>query len=133
MKKIIVLMFLGFLFVQGCATTESIRKLEKQGSARSYSESYEKIWEAALFSCGQHGLVIKETEKERGYISAHKPLRAESWGEVVGIWINKKQANTVEVRVVSRRVGPALFFWYNWEKPILDSIETYLKLKDPTL
>lgn len=129
MGKIIALAFLGLFFVQGCATTESIRKLEKQGSTRSYSESYEKIWEAALFACGQHGLVIKGTDKEKGYISAHKPLRAESWGEVVGIWIGKKETNVVEVRVVSRRVGPALLFWYNWEKPILDSIETHLKLK----
>lgn len=132
MEKIIAFMFLGLVFVQGCATTESIRKLEKQGSTRLYHGSYEKIWEATLFACGQHGLIIKETDQEKGYISAHKSLRAESWGEVVGIWINKEQANT-EVRVVSRRVGPALFFWYNWEGPILDSIGTYLKLKDPTL
>ena len=55
------------------------------------------------------------------FIKAKTLPRAESWGEHIGIWVTAISSNRTEVEVVSRRAGPAALFWYDWEKPILNS------------
>ncbi|MDP3786461.1 MAG: hypothetical protein Q8R05_02800 [Candidatus Omnitrophota bacterium] len=127
MKKIIAFVVTGIFLLQGCATTEGIKKLEEQGSKQVFAANFEKVWEAARFACSNSELTINEANKDQGYISASAPLRPQSWGELVGIWVSKKTDNSTEVKVVSRRVGPALLFWYNWEKPVLEAIDAYIK------
>ena len=40
--------------------------------------------------------------------------------------IRKLNADSTEVEVVSKKAGPALFFHYNWEEPILNNIKSQL-------
>lgn len=117
MKKLFVLVLC--FGIAGCASTQSIKKLENQGTKQIFTANYEKVWEAAVNACNRNSLTIKELDKENGYISADTPYRMESWGEVVGIWIRKIEDSKTQVSVVSRRVGPALLFKYNWENPYL--------------
>lgn len=128
MKKLLV--FVLCLGIAGCASSQSIKKLENQGTKQIFTATYEKVWEAAINACNRNSLTIKELDKENGYINADTPYRMESWGEVVGIWIRKIEDSKTQVSVVSRRVGPALLFKYNWEKPVLEGIENYLKLNE---
>ncbi len=129
MRKLLLSLFLtSVVLLQGCATSASIKEIKEQGEKRIYNVAYEKVWQGALFACNLHSLYVEETDKEKGYIGAITKTRWKSWGEVIGIWISKKENNSVEVSVVSRFVGPSFMSDINWERPVLEGIDAYLKL-----
>ena len=129
MKKYLglVVILLCSMFLCSCATTGGTVKLGSEGTTQVFEATYDKVWKGALFACEQNRLTIDESSVDKGYISAKAPLRAESWGETVKIWVSKKADNSTEVKVVSKQVGPALLFWCNWEKPTMSLIDSYIK------
>ncbi len=107
----------------GCSTIDTVQELEGEGSKKEFSAPYEKVWNAAVQACSQDKIAVVAANKDMGHISAKTGVRPTSWGENISVWVRKVDANTTEVEVVSKKAGPAVFFHYDWERPILEYIE----------
>lgn len=135
MKTLCILIATALL--AGCATSESVNKLEGKGVKRTFPAAYEKVWPAAVSACRHGELSIEKLEPERGFIGAKTGVRMESWGEHVAVWVRKVDAMNTEVEVVSRLAGPHGLWKYDWSDPILNDIAIDLgqplQAKPPTV
>jgi hypothetical protein len=122
-----ILLLIFSLLLHGCASIQGVKELEGQGTKKVFNAPYEKVWDAALKACQTSDIEIVESNKDKGLISAKTSVRATSWGENIAVWVKKVSEIRTEVEVVSRKAGPALLFYYNWEEPILNNIEKQIQ------
>ncbi|HTD64941.1 MAG TPA: hypothetical protein VK846_00220 [Candidatus Limnocylindria bacterium] len=126
-------MFLLGLLCAGCTSPKEVADLRGNGTCKTFDAPRADVWRAAINACRFGGLQIEGFDAERGYIAAKTPVRMESWGEYVGVWVEAKSTNQTEVEVVSRRRSePRGLFHYDWEQPILISIGAELSAEPKT-
>lgn len=129
MKHAIALILL--LICCGCSTPASVSQMQGKGTQRLFDGTYNQVWKAAIFACAAHELDVVSSDKMAGTIVASRGTRMESWGENVAMWINKDGDKHCHVEVVSRMAGPSALFYFDWEEPVLHSMEVWLDAEKP--
>lgn len=122
MKPKLLFIAVATVLLAGCASPESVVKLQGTGMKRTFPEPYPEVWKSALNACRHGVLSVASFDMTNGIIHAETQTRLDSWGEYVAVWVRKVDDQNTEVEVVSRRVGPHDFFAYDWERPILNDI-----------
>ena len=125
MKFLAGLLGLAFI-VSGCSTTSSVAKKEGNGTKQVYRAPFDQVWRAAVDAAQLGDLQILNASREQGYIAARRGVRAETFGENVGLWVKRMSPTETQVEVVSRQAGPPVFWLKNWEHEILRTIEANL-------
>ena len=110
------------VFLTGCSTPRSVSSLEGKGTKQTFNSSFDNVWRAAVDAAQQGDLQVLNADRERGYISARRTMRVETFGENVGVWVRSLGPAGTEVEVVSRQAGPPVAWMKNWEGEILRSI-----------
>ena len=126
MKSIYLLGLALALSVTGCATQRQVATMQGHGSKQSFNASFDPTWRAAVDGVQQNGLSIVNVDRTRGYIAARRTIRPHTFGENVGIWVNRLAPTQTSVEVVSRQAGPPVLWLKNWEKRIQQSIAANL-------
>lgn len=121
-----LLLLAGLLVSAGCATTDSVAKMQGQGTKGSFDVKYDTLWTTFRSVAVMDDLRILESDEATGYISARRGMEDLTFGDVVAIWIRPVSSTETEVEVVSRRVGPPIPFAPNEEEAILNSLEDVL-------
>ena len=121
MKTSICMVFAMAILGTGCSTMESVRSEEGRGKVKTFEAPYAVVFKAAVEG-GKSGL-LRLRKVEPGFIYSETDTRGDSWGENVCIWVRERGTNITEVEVLSRQAGPALFFHFNWEDEILETIQ----------
>jgi hypothetical protein len=110
------------VLVTGCSSPRSVSSLEGKGTKQTFNRSFDTVWRAAVDAAQQGDLQVLNADRERGYISARRTMRVETFGENVGVWVRSLGPAGTEVEVVSRQAGPPVAWLKNWEGEILRSI-----------
>jgi hypothetical protein len=101
------LLVLACMAAAGCATVSTMKEAPPYGEvARSYSGDFTRVVEAARDSLLELGLTIEDFSQvnDRCWrIVATAGMSAFSWGELVRVLVERRQAAEVEVRVLTRR------------------------------
>jgi len=114
------------LMLSGCSTPQSVSRMEGKGNAQIFDAGYDRVWSAATAAAQEDDLYILNSDKSHGFISAKRSLRPDTFGENVGIWVQRVSPTQTRVEVVSRQAGPPVLILHNWEKRILTFIEANL-------
>ena len=85
------------------------------------------MWEKTNQTLKLLQLGVAESNQKEGYILAETGISAMSWGEKVAVFVEKVDASSTRVEVVSRKVVTTNIFAENWESRILDTLEVLLK------
>jgi hypothetical protein len=128
MKLKLLFIAIAAALLAGCASPQSVEKLEGKGLKRTFPAPYADVWKSAINACRHGVLSVSGMDTTNGIIHVETQTRLDSWGEYVAVWVRKVNATNTEVEVVSRRVGPHDFFVYDWERPILNDIATDFNL-----
>jgi hypothetical protein len=126
MKTFFAFAALACFLATGCSTPQSVAKLQGKGVTEVYNAGFDRIWSAAVASAQTGDMYILHADKARGFISAKRSLRPETFGENVAIWVRAVSPKQTEVEVVSRQAGPPVLIMTNWEKRILAYIQANL-------
>ena len=110
------------VFITGCSSPRSVSNLEGKGTKQTFNRSFDTVWRAAVDAAQQGDLQVLSADRERGYISARRTIRVQTFGENVGVWVRSLGPTGTEVEVVSRQAGPPVAWIKNWEGEILRSI-----------
>lgn len=118
MKKILIFIFV-LTVVYGCTTSGFILKEAKtSGNIRTYNIDYNKAFQSVLCACQALGLEIKNQDIKAGNIVAKHGMSVSSYGELIGIWIEKIADEKTNIYVSSRpklitQIIPAPPKWSN--------------------
>jgi hypothetical protein len=134
MKAIISSLSLALVvLIGGCSTPRTVSTMEGRGTKQTFNASFDQVWRAAVDSAQQGDLAILSADRERGYISARRGVRLETFGENVGIWIKSLSPTSTQVEVVSRQSGPPVLWLKNWENEIMRTIQANLTREAPAV
>jgi hypothetical protein len=122
-------LLLAVAALTGCTTLADARLAEGSGQKRTYNETYNKTWGAALCSLNANGLSIASENKSENTILAQRGITAFSYGENVATFVRKLSAEKTEVEVVSKKAMETNVFAPNWSKSVLDGVDSCLKRK----
>ena len=114
----------------GCATLSSVQAERGQGSTRIYPAPFETVWEKTNQSLRILQLDVVESNQKEGYFLAKTGISAASWGEKVAIFIQKIDASSTRVEVVSRKALATNIFAENWEPRILNTLGVLLNQRE---
>jgi hypothetical protein len=97
----ILVLFLGFTFIVGCATMSDVIKSKQNGQINVYSINVDQAWEVAriVFRWGSADAV--EEHRKEGY------LVASSGANIMVAWIEPMDKKIIRVTVLSKRRFPA--------------------------
>lgn len=127
--RMLVPLFIAIL-ASGCANIGSL----KPGEGTSFyvnKRSYEEVWQAAIQALQDNHLTIVEKIEEKGIIKAENPIDWFSWGEVVGIFLEKNTEpgfEKIKVEVISLRKVKPNSSATDWTSPVIDRMKQILKL-----
>jgi hypothetical protein len=122
MKSLVLAGLAAALFLTGCSSLRSVSSLEGKGTKQTFDRSFDTVWRAAIDAAQLGDLQVLKADRDRGYISARRGVRFETFGENVGIWVRRLGAAQTEVEVVSRQAGPPVAWLKNWEDEILRAV-----------
>jgi len=122
MKSIMAMACVLALLAAGCSSPKTVANLEGKGTKQSFNYSYDTVWRAAVDAAQQGELQVMNADRERGYISAHRGVQVETFGENVGIWVRSLGPAQTQVEVASRQAGPPVMWLKNWENEILRAV-----------
>lgn len=125
MKSLISTIALA-LIVCGCSTTSSVEQKQGKGTKQVYRAPFDQVWRASVDAAQIGDLEVLNANREKGYISARRYVRPETFGEVVGVWITRLSPTETTVEVVSRQAGPPVLYLKNWEAEIHRAIAANL-------
>jgi len=122
MKAMVLGGFALVVFLTGCSSPKSVSNLEGKGTKQVFERPFDTVWRAAVDASQQGDLQILNADRERGYISARRTIRVQTFGENVGVWVKNLGPARTEVEVVSRQAGPPVAWLKNWEGEIIRAI-----------
>jgi hypothetical protein len=122
MKTLVLAGLALAVLITGCSSPRSVSSLEGKGTKQTFNSSFDNVWRAAVDAAQQGDLQVLNADRARGYISARRTMRVETFGENVGVWVRSLGPAGTEVEVVSRQAGPPVAWMKNWEGEILRSI-----------
>jgi len=106
MRKLLVLMFLMLLSLQGCASMNDVVQAKQDGSegtAAVYDVNKDQAWDIAKTVFRWEGSDAIEEHKDQNYMLTSSGMNFFSWGTVMGAWINQIDADHTKVTVVTKR------------------------------
>jgi hypothetical protein len=96
----ILVLFLVFAFIAGCATTSDVIKSKQNGQSNVYSVNPDQAWEIAKTVFRWANADTIEEHRKEGY------LIASSGANVMGAWIEAVDKKTTRVTAISKRRIP---------------------------
>src|SRR5262245_18168701 len=109
-----------------CSTQKSVANSQGKGTKQAVDAPFDAIWRSAVDAAQQNDLQILNADRARGYISARRSIRVETFGENVGVWVTSLSPSRTQVEVVSRQAGPPVMWLKNWENEILRAVAANL-------
>ena len=122
MKSLVLAGLALAVFLTGCSSPRSVSNLEGRGTKQVFERDFDTVWRAAVDASQQGDLQVLTADRERGYISARRTMRVQTFGENVGVWVKNLGPARTEVEVVSRQAGPPVAWLKNWEGEIIRAI-----------
>jgi hypothetical protein len=111
----------------GCGTLDSAKVARGTGARRTYEASTDQVWNALPSVLTQLGLNVASSSRPEGYVLAKRGFSNGSWGENVAVFIAEISPSRTEVEVVSKKVLATNVTAKNWENPVLNKIEDFLR------
>ena len=127
MKISIYLITLLAILVGGCASTETVKEAEGEGSSRTYNYAYEPVYNATLAAAKVKELEVVESDKESGRVILSHGITLWSWGERIAVFIKRVGDDTTEVEIISKPVLAPLNFPPDWQQILLEQIAVELR------
>ena len=132
--KVIPLLLVSVLFLSGCGTmaVDNAATGKGTGMSRTYSDSYETVWQTIPEAITSLGLHVVSTNRDEGFILAEHSMNfMTSVGERVAVYVDKIDDFHTRVEVVSRRLVATHILAPNWEGPVLNKLGELLLAKTP--
>jgi hypothetical protein len=126
MKSILVGILALAALLTACSTQKSVSNSQGKGTKQAFDAPFDAAWRAAVDAAQQNDLQILNADRARGYISARRSIRVETFGENVGVWVTSLGPSRTQVEVVSRQAGPPVMWLKNWENEILRAVAANL-------
>ncbi|MGD8526802.1 MAG: DUF3568 family protein [Thioalkalispiraceae bacterium] len=130
MRNILLLVSFIAVVATGCASTETVKLAQGQGTKRVYAYSFDTVYKASLSAAAKHKLDIVESNKETKKIILSHGTTWLSWGEKIAIFFIPQTNTSTEVEIVSKPVMSPLNFPPEWEKILLDQIGEELHMNN---
>jgi len=127
MKISIYIITLLAILVGGCASTETVKEAEGEGSSRTYNYAYEPVYNATLVAAKVKELEVVESDKESGRVILSHGITLWSWGERIAVFIKRVGDDTTEVEIISKPVLAPLNFPPDWQQILLEQIAVELR------
>ena len=106
----------------GCASVDTAKADLGTGVTRTYANSYDIVWDAALKVLPDLGIAVSTADKAANTIAGSKAVSVYSWGERVALRITSEGGNQTRVEVVSKRVAILNITATDWTQDILQRI-----------
>lgn len=119
---------LGFVLAAvGCASTETVRQSEGQGTHRIYERGFEPVFDAALAAAKSRKLEVVESDRASGKLVLSHGVTLWSWGERIALFVRPVAPQRTQVEIVSRPVLAPLNFPPDWDRILLEEIDARLR------
>ena len=127
MKAIALAISFLALLAGGCASTETVKEAKGQGATRTYLYPYDRVYDATVAAAKAKQLQVVENDRKGGRVVLSHGVTLWSWGERIAVFVKSTAANATEVEIVSKAVLSPLNFPPDWEKILLEQIDTELR------
>jgi hypothetical protein len=111
------------LLAAGCASVDTVKDARGQGVKRSYRQSYELVYQAALNSASQRNLEIVEQDRAGGSMLLESGVSWTSLGERIAVFVIQNGDSDTTVEIVSHAVLPGITFPPDWARLLHGDIE----------
>lgn len=119
---------LGFVVaLAGCASTETVKQSEGQGANRIYEHGFEPVFDAALAAAKSRKLEVVESDRTSGKLVLSHGVTLWSWGERIALFVRPVAPQRTRVEIVSRPVLAPLNFPPDWDRILLEEIDSRLR------
>lgn len=129
MKSSILTMLFLILLVSGCASVETVKEAQGQGSSRVYQYAYDRVYNATLSAAKAKELEVLENDKPNGRLVLSHGVTLWSWGERIAVFFTATMPRSTKVEIVSKPVMSPLNFPPDWQQILLDQIDVELQSK----
>lgn len=106
MVKAKFLLFVGITFglmIAGCASMSDVLSSKEDGTAVTYPVNQDQAWDIAMTVLRWEGCETIEEHKSQGYMLTTIGQGFFSPGSLIGVWVDKVDANNTKVTIVSKR------------------------------
>jgi hypothetical protein len=122
-----VLTFILATLLAACASTDTVKEAQGQGTSRSYEYAYESVFNATIAAARAKELEVVESDKNSGRLVFSHGVTLWSWGERIAVFVKPESSRTTQVEIVSRPVLAPLNFPPDWQGILLEQIASELK------
>ena len=124
----VVVVLAGALFLlSGCATTETVKQAQGEGTKRIYDYSYKDVYSATLTAAKKQELNVVEVDQDKGQILLSHGVTLWSWGERIAVFFTKVSDTATELEIVSKPVLAPLNFPPDWANRLFIGIDQELR------
>ena len=111
----------------GCASTETVKQAEGQGTSRVYERGFAPVFDAAVAAARAQQLEVVESDKASGKLVLSHGVTLWSWGERIALFVRPVSPQQTRVEIVSKPVMVPLNFPPEWDRILLDDIGSRLR------
>jgi hypothetical protein len=116
----------GCGWLAACASIDSVSAARGQGVKRTFKQSYDDVYAAALVAAARKKLELVSATHTTGAILLSNGASLGSLGERIAVFVNRLGDSVTSVEVVSRPVVPTLSFPPDWPLLLFGDIEEEL-------
>lgn len=127
MKRRLFLLACMATLMVGCASTETVKQAEGQGTRVIYPHAYEAVFNATLAAAKAKELEVLESDRQTGKLLLSHGVTWLSWGERIAVFIKQAGEGSTAVEIVSKPVMAPLNFPPEWDRILHDQIKLELK------
>lgn len=114
------------LLLAGCASVDTVRNAQGQGVKRTFRQSYDVVYAAALASAARRRLEVVEQDRATGRILLSSGASWGSLGERIAIFVTRAGSRATLVEIVSKPVLSTVTFPPDWPVWLFGDIEEEL-------
>jgi hypothetical protein len=112
--------------IAGCASPDSVKIARGSGIRRTYKESYDSVFGAAMRAAAKRKLEIVSSDRASGAIVLANGASMTSLGERIGVFVTRLGDRATSVEVVTQAVLPGVTFPPDWASLLFGEIEEEL-------
>lgn len=114
------------LVLASCTTIDDVKDARGKGAKRTYKQSYDEVFGAALHAANKQKLEIVSSARDTGTILLSSGATFGSFGERIAIFVARLSDRSTTVEVVARPVIATVSFPPDWPRLLFGEIEEEL-------